>query len=174
MCERWQMSGLALMQLPTGEGRIILCPQRSKQGMPRPTRLDQDLPGMFGPPGPARDLKQRGKQALGCPKIMGVQATVGTQDHDQGQAWKIMPLGHHLGSDQNIDLTRANRRQQRLGRAATARGVAVNPHDSCGRKAGCNALLEPLRPPTQRRQVNLTARGAGPRHRIRMPAVMAD
>jgi hypothetical protein len=132
MCEWWQMSGLALMQLPTGKGRIVLRPQCGKQGMPRPTRLDDDLPGMFSPTGPARDLKQCRKQALGRPKIVGVQATVGTQHHDQGQTGKIMPLGHHLGSNQNIDLTRANRRQQGFCRSATARGVAVNPHNSCG------------------------------------------
>ena len=105
---------------------------------------------------------------------MRMQATIGTQDHDQGQARKIMPLGPHLSSDQNIDLTRANGRQQRLRRAATARRVAVDAHDTCGCKASCNALLESLRATTQRRQVNLTTSGARPRHRIRMPAVMAD
>jgi hypothetical protein len=93
------MGRLALMQLLSGKGRIVLRPQRGKQGVRGPARLDQDLPGMLGPTRPARDLKQGGKQALGCPKIMRMQATIRTQHHDQGQARKIMSLGHHLSSD---------------------------------------------------------------------------
>src|SRR5438093_1388105 len=92
-------------------------------------RLDDHDSRPLSPPRPARDLGQKLERALGRAEIRKAENAVGREDADDGDAWKVVPLRHHLRPDEEIALARLERRQDPLRRAAPARGVAVEPAD---------------------------------------------
>ena len=51
---------------------------------------------------PADYLRQNLKSAFGASEIRKIEAGLGVDHPHQGDAGKIVPLGNHLGADQNI------------------------------------------------------------------------
>jgi hypothetical protein len=53
----------------------------------------------------ACDLNYRLRQALGCAEVGAEKALVSIQNYDQSYIGKIVPLGHHLRTNQYARLT---------------------------------------------------------------------
>ncbi|MNJ57070.1 hypothetical protein D3C77_526450 [compost metagenome] len=84
--------------------------------------------------GPARHLHQLSKQTLGRAEVVREQHRIRIQHAHQAQPRKIMPLGHHLRADQDVDLARVHGGEQRFGTAFLARAVGINAQDARTRK----------------------------------------
>ena len=54
---------------------------------------------------PPRHLLHDLEGSLGGPKVGQVDALVWLQDPNQSNPAKVVPFGHHLGSDENINLS---------------------------------------------------------------------
>ena len=81
--------------------RIVVVGQRPIEGVVRILGLDQHFAGQVGPPAAPADLHQLGEEALGSAEIGGEQSGIGADGADQCQPRKIVPLGQHLGTDQD-------------------------------------------------------------------------
>ena len=68
-----------------------------------------------------------------------------THHPDQGHAVDIVPLGNHLGSDQQVDLPGVEPPQQPLHVATPAHRVAIHPADPRAGKQFAELLLALLR-----------------------------
>ena len=129
----------ALVQLLRGKGRVVVAAQRGKQGVLGVVGLQPHFraAALRGhvlriAPGAPGGLQQQGKQALGGAKVAGKQLSVGLHCGHQGDAAKVVPLGHHLRAHQHINFTRVDLLQLRFQRPFGAGGVGVNTHHPHG------------------------------------------
>jgi hypothetical protein len=88
--------------------------------------LDEHATGTNGAPGSACDLGQKLKRAFSGAKIGQTHAGVRKNNTDEGDAGKIVPLGQHLGADQDVGLSSVHGRQHA---DQTARRVAIEAFD---------------------------------------------
>ena len=70
--------------------------------------LNDNLSGQGSPAGPTGDLREELEGSLAGPVIGNVQGQVGGENSDQGHPGKIVTLGNHLRSDQEVDIAPAN------------------------------------------------------------------
>ena len=91
--------------------------------------LDQYAPGSRASPGSTGDLREQLEGSLGTPEIWHPEPLVGHQDTHESHIGKIMPFGHHLCADQNIDIPLANLVQNGDGSFSLG-GVAVEAGDA--------------------------------------------
>ena len=155
------------------EGVVVVAPCALDGVVLRGVGLDQDASRGLGSPGSACDLGEELKGALGGAEIGVVQPDIREHDTHELHARKVVPLGHHLGSDQDIDLVVVEAPQSLLGMASALRGVAVEASGSRSRKSDADLLLEPLGPHSKERGVGSAARPAFVRRGLGMVAVVA-
>ena len=75
-------------------------------------RLQQDLAGFGAASGAARDLYHQLAHAFQRTKVHAEQGLIHADDADHAQAGEIVPLGQHLGADQNMDVAAGDVAQQ--------------------------------------------------------------
>ena len=126
-------------------------------------RLDHDLAGQIGAPGPPGDLHQLGEQAFRCPAIGGEQRCVGTKHADQCQLREIVPLGQHLGPDQDVGIAAMDSGQHGFPLPAALDRVAVHAQHAGPRETLAHPVLEALGTAPERVDVLVAAGWAGPR-----------
>ena len=89
--------------------------------------LHDRLAGLDSPPGTPRHLRQQLKRPLRRAEIGETQPDVGRHDPDERHAGKIVPLGDHLRTDEDVD-SAGRHRSKNIGRCALAtHGVAIEP-----------------------------------------------
>ena len=84
-----------------------------------------------------------------------------------------MPLGDHLGTDQDVDLAAGEALQEALRRAAAARRIAIEPRHRGGRKEIGHLALDALRPDPDALEERPGAVRTGGRAARRVAAVVA-
>ena len=104
--------------------------QRSEERMFGELRLDDHLARQVRPPGPPSDLHQLCKQALGRAPVGGEKRRIGADRPDQRQLRKVVPLGQHLGADQDVGLAGVDLCAQRFPLLAALGRVAVHAQDA--------------------------------------------
>ena len=184
--ERWQTGLAALAQLLLGEGREIVLLQGFKQRVRRVKGLHPHFARagsrQFGVAArPSSGLHQQGKQALGGAKVGGKQSTVGVQGRHQGDAAKVVALGHHLRADQHIDVAVMHLGQLAHQLAFQTGGVGVNAGDAQRRSIGAfhvrqqlgQMLFQPFGAVAKRADVLVATARASTRHGLGQAAMVA-
>jgi hypothetical protein len=132
--------------------------------------LEEHGAGFRGPRagdlGSSEDRRARGSRQR--------QAVVGRQDADQVDAGEVVPLGQHLGADQDVGAARGEGRQDRAVAAAGAGGVLVEPQDARLGEVRRQRQLEPLGPRAPGQERRAAAVRAGVRFAPREAAVVAE
>src|SRR5690606_19100903 len=93
---------------------------------------------------------------------------------DEPEPAEVVPLGQHLGADKEIDLPAVHRVEHRLGGAAPASDIAVQPRDARAGERLRQRLLESLGPAAEGLQVGVAAGRAFARHGLLAAAMVAD
>ena len=134
--------------------------------------LDQHPAAAAGATGATGDLGQQRKAAFGGAKIGQIEDAVGAEHPDQTDAGKIMPLGDHLGTNQNIDLPRHHFIDQPLMGTLAAGGVAIHPrYPRAGEEFG-QFLLQSLGAGPLRFDIQTMALGADFGRRFEIITIM--
>jgi hypothetical protein len=110
--------------------------------------------------GAAGDLHQQLRHALGGAEVAAVEAVVQVQDAHQRDARQVMPLGQHLGAEQDAVVAALAAAEQAFQLALAAGAVAVDAGQRDARKALAQAVLDALGALAQRAQVRRLAVGA--------------
>jgi len=132
-------------------------------------------------PGAAGGLHQQGKQPLRRAKVAGKQRPVGLHGGHQGDAAKVVPLGHHLRAHQHVHIAGVHLGQLLLQRALGLRRVGVYARHAGGAALGGDdvaqqlrqLLFELLRAPAHGGDVGVATGRAGARHALGKAAVVA-
>ena len=89
-----------------------------EQRVIREVGLDQYHPWFLGASGASGHLHQLRKQTFRRPEIRAEQGTIRVDHPDQRQVGEVVPLGDHLGADEDVDLAPRDARQDGLGLGA--------------------------------------------------------
>ena len=135
--------------------------------------LEHHPPGALRPPGAPGHLDDELGHALGGAEVGAIEAIVGIQDADQGDAGEVMALGQHLGAHQQRVFPRPGRRQQPVQFPLAAGAVPVHPGDADVGEQGLEFPLQALRPLPQGADIQPPALGAGRGQGLDQAAVMA-
>ena len=111
-----------------------------------PEGLDDDLARQVRPPGPAGHLGEELKGPLRGAEIRKVEPHVRRHHPHQGEAGEVVPLGHHLGPDEDVDLPPPHPAQDAVVGPGPAGGVPVEAADPRPREPGAGGLLDPFGP----------------------------
>ena len=152
-----------------GEAGVVVTRERGEHRVLRKARLHDHLALDPAAPGPPGHLRQQREHALGRAEVGAGQAAVGVEHDHQCEALEVVPLGDHLGADQEVDLAgvgRVDAARTARRRRATSRSSAT---DARGREQLSQSLFEALRAAAQRREVDVTAFGTTARHRGSAP-----
>ena len=135
--------------------------------------LNKHPAGLRAAPGAPGHLGQQGKGTLGTAKVGKIEPRIGADDPDQGDPGKIMPLGHHLGAEQNIDVAALHGTDQISMGAFAAGGVPIHARDACLGKRLSKLFLQALGTGTLRLQPMPSAARTARRRTLQITAVMA-
>ena len=91
--------------------------------------LQDHLAGGVGSPRAARDLGEQLEGALRGAKVREGEALVGERDADERHGGNVVPLGDHLSTHQDVDLSSSQAIEHRL-HALTGSRVTVEPGDT--------------------------------------------
>src|SRR5581483_4935428 len=128
---------LAKVDLALVERRIVLLARELDAVVIGIERLDDRFAQLLAATGASGDLPQELKRSLGRSEVGDAEPDVRRYDADERDTRKVVTLRNHLRADEDVDLTRAELRQQGVERALAADGVAVQARDA---GAGMNAL----------------------------------
>jgi hypothetical protein len=92
--------------------------------------LNQNSSTLCSTAGSAGYLTQELKAPLRRPEIRKVYSDVGVYDSDQRNVREVQPLGDHLRSEQNVDLSGADAVEYSRMRPLPTRGIEVHPGNS--------------------------------------------
>jgi hypothetical protein len=135
--------------------------------------LDDHTPRLISPPSPTRYLRQDLEGPLGRSEVRDVQGGVGDKNADQCDPGEIVPLGNHLGADENVDLSAVEPSKDPC-RISPPRGrVTVHPCDPGIRKEFFRLFFNPFCSRPLAADMNATARGADAGRFCREVTVMA-
>src|ERR1700729_1061145 len=162
----------ALFQRAQGEAFVAFADEAVQERMFGKLGLDQHLTGARLPSGPACDLRDGLRKALGGAKIAGKQPLIGVQDHHQRHVGKVVTLREHLRADQDARLAAVHPVEHGLNGAAGGRAIAVQSGERRVWKETRQGLLDAFRALTHRQQC-LPAAAADGGHRGLRAAVMA-
>src|SRR5512143_1192837 len=135
--------------------------------------LNDHFTGTIGSPGTSSHLQDKLRHPLAGPEVGTEQSLVGIENTDQCHLGKVVPLGQHLGTDQNSGFAAMNLLQQRLHRTFAAGRVTIDTYHPNTGKPRLQYLFNPLRPLPQRAQIGTTALGALPGYRAFGATVVA-
>jgi hypothetical protein len=153
----------AFVELALREARVVVVDQRPVQRMVGIFGLDQHFAGQVGTAAAAADLHQLREEPLRGAEVGGEQRRIGADRADQRQQREIMALGQHLGTDQDVGLTRVDGGEQGLPFLRRARRIAVDAQDAGRGEAFDQHGFEALRAAPEGQQVDVAAIGAGAR-----------
>jgi len=74
-------------------------------------------------------LGQEGKGALPCAEVREVEANICRDNADKSDVGIVMPLGDHLGSEQDVERSSLKSAEEEMMGLAARRGVPVHPRD---------------------------------------------
>lgn len=123
------------------EALVVVLRGETDRGVVGLIGLQDHFAGRFCASRPSRDLREQLKGTLRCTEIRKRQALVGENDTDQGHPCDVVPLGHHLRTDHDIDLAIAETVENFLDARAGGR-IAVEPRYLGFRKTPGDGLLE--------------------------------
>ena len=84
------------------------------------------------------------RHALAGPEIGAEQSLIGVEYADQGDVWKVMALGEHLGAEQQPAVAGACTLQQGIEFTLAARGVPIDTQPLHIRKMFGQCLFDPF------------------------------
>jgi hypothetical protein len=123
---------------------VVMMPGMLDGGTGRREGLDDYLPLGLTATSTTRNLSQELKSPFPSPEIGRVKPYVGIDNANKGDVRKIEPLGDHLGTQQNIDLTGPKLSQHFGIRTSTGHGVGIHPRKTCLWKKSPDCLFDPL------------------------------
>ncbi|MNP38268.1 hypothetical protein D3C76_1317690 [compost metagenome] len=141
--------------------------------MVRQMGLDDHPARLFGAAGTTGDLDDELGHAFAGAEVGGEQAAIGVEDGHQGHPGEMVPLGEHLGADQDAGFAALDGGEQ-LVHGVLARGaVAVDAQNLRFRKQDRQAFLGAFGAGAHRAQVYPPAIGTAGRLALGMAAMMA-
>ena len=178
-----QGGGAALVQLLRGETGPVVARERGKQRVLRHGGLHPHLGGCFafGAPGAASGLHEECQQAFGRAEVAGQQRRVRIDGGHERHAAEVVPLGNHLRADEHVHVAAVYGGQMRVKLPDAARAVGVDAQYARGftvralhfAERGGDAFFKLFRAQRAGADVGVAAFGAGARHGLRQPAVVA-
>ena len=144
VCERWPAACPAYFQGGGGKPRVTLLQKLAQQRVVRQAGLQHQQPRLLAPTCPTRYLHQRLRHPLGSAELLGEQALVGVDHANQPQAGKVMPLGEHLGAEQDAVVPFADAAQDVLQSSPAAHVVAIHARQRHAGEAHGKLLLQPF------------------------------
>ena len=134
--------------------------------------LDQYLAGKTSSAGSSGNLQENLSEALAAAEIGSEETLVRAENPDERHTWKIVSLGQHLGTYQDLCLAPLDVSQYGFQASFSRSGVAIEPSDARLRKQ-CTQLVSHSLSPGSRRQSLGPAIRARPTERARPAAMMA-
>jgi hypothetical protein len=113
--------------------------------MVRMVALYQDLTRPFPTARSACNLQQKLQGPFGCPKIRKVQGDVCEDHAHQGDLRNVVPLGDHLGPDQDVQFLSPESVEDLFVRTFPACRVSVHSPDAGFGKKSPDFLFDPFR-----------------------------
>jgi len=144
-----------------------------RERMRRKIRLHDHFTRQIGAPGAPRHLEQERGQPFGRAEIAAVEGVVGAEHADQSEPRKIVSLGEHLRSDEDVDVSRVDAIENAGEGPLALRAVAVDAHDARSRECGGQRALEALRAVPEGYEVDVAAVGTCSREPLDVAAMMA-
>jgi hypothetical protein len=136
--------------------------------------LDEDPARAVSAPGAAGHLDEELERALGRPEVGQVESGVGRHHADQRHARQVESLGDHLRAHQDVDLPVLHGPVDPRVRPLGHRRVDVHACDARLGEQIAHGALHLLGPQPAGVQAMALAAGAGIRHRISVPAIVAE
>ena len=112
--------------------------------MVRQAGLQHQQSWLLAPPGPARYLHQGLRQPLRPAELLGEKALIGVDHAHQSQAGEVMPLGEHLGAEQDAVMAIADAAQDVLQPSPAAHVVAIHARQRYPGKTHGKLLFQPF------------------------------
>ena len=109
----------------------------------------------------------------GARKSARVQRLIQVQYADQSHAREVVPLGEHLGTQQELGLTTADQCQQAVQLTLATGAIPIDPYQVEVRKDPAQLLLQALGAQAQAAQIAPLAVRTGRRRRLEPTAVVA-
>ena len=86
--------------------------------------LQEDRTRSFLTPGPPRDLVQQLVGSFRRPKVAARQPEISVNHAHSGEHREMVPLGHHLGANDDIDLAGLDRADELRRQAGAGKRIA--------------------------------------------------
>ncbi len=165
--------GLPSAKLLSIEGRVVVRACERDRVVIRKEGLDDDPSGLIPPPCTPRHLRQKLECPLPGAEVGEVETQIGSDDTDERHAGDVVPLGHHLGSDEDVHLSAVERAQD-PALLPLARGrVTIEPLDPRVREQEPDLLRHPFRPEAELGALRTAAARTARRGVLAEPAVVA-
>ena len=136
-------------------------------------RLHDRFAARLAAAGAAGHLRQQLEGSLRGAEIGEAEADVGGHHADQRHPREVVPLGDHLGADQDVDRALAEAREQRRERPLLADRVAIQPRDARAGACLLHLRLDPLGAEAGLLEIRTGAQRARRRHARGVVAVVA-
>ena len=134
-----------MRQLQSSEALVVVAGDKIESIIIYGIGLDHDTPGTVSATGSPGNLAEERENPFGAAKIWQIQRGVGVEDTNQCDRREIMPLGDHLCTDQDVNLSSRHLLYQPMVSSFAAGGVAIHArHPGLGEKLP-DLLFETLR-----------------------------
>ena len=154
------------------EGEVILGEGRLDAVVLRIIGLDHRLSWQGTSARSSRHLGQEGKGALPCPKVREVEANICQDNTDEGDVGIVVPLGNHLGSEQDVQRSSLESAEEQMMGLTAHRGVPVHPSDPGLREEASDLLFHLFCPNPELPEVRAAAHGTTIRRPLMMVTVV--
>ena len=171
--ERRKRRGAAHGDLVFIKSFIVIRHGKTQDGVFGIVRLQHDFPFFLAPAAAARHLRDELKSALAAAIVGKMQAHVGIEDADEGNGRKVVSLGDHLRTDQNIRPAARKGLQDLEMSLFSARRIVVHAQNARGGIEFFEFLHDPFGARAVITQMLAAAFGAGGQHAITCAAIVA-
>jgi hypothetical protein len=134
MSERRPACLLAFLERELSKRCVIVLNQATQERVCGVVCLDQDLPRLFSSSCSSGHLQQSLSEPFAAAEIRAEQALIGAQNSDQGHPREVVPLGQHLGSNQDLSIAVLYVGEHVGERSFTTGAISIEPCDSSGRE----------------------------------------
>ena len=136
--------GAPAFQFTAREALVVVRGGGDHGGVGGSKRLQDHASGLFAASGATRDLREKLHAALPGAEVGKSKGPVRVECADERHAGEVVPLGDHLGADQDIDLAACEAREQRGRLAWACCRVAIESSCSRLRQQSAQLLLDAL------------------------------
>ena len=155
--KRHAQVGFALLEELIGKTRIILTGKGGKERIPGKTRLNEHPPSGTRPTRSSRHLHESCEQVFSRPRHGAQNLSIGIQNQHESYVLKVVPLGNHLRSDEQIDLPAMDFGEGFFRFTLSRHAVAVDAQNPFPRERLSELLFNALRPRATRQNIHVAA-----------------